>query len=329
MTQLLTRFVKGNKSNSSRRKPVLGKVGGIVFAFILLCVFMAIASPVFLSLENLMIVARQALFVLIISLAMTFVIATGGIDLSVGAILALTGVFVAKMLLNGWSLWVIIPGALLIGGGLGFINGILIAGIGIADFIATLGMLSIIRGIVMLVTHGVPIFGLQYRTFQYLAQGYVGPVPFPIILTVILFGICYFIMERTRFGRYVIALGSNREAAVLVGIGIRKIKIMVYTMSGIFSAISAILLTSRMEAAMPEAGSGWELDVIAATVIGGTSLAGGNAFLVGTVLGALVMAVVRNGLNLLSVNVFWHQVVIGVIILCAVALDTLKMKKRD
>ena len=136
-------------------------------------------------------------------------------------------------------------------------------------------------------------------------------------------------MERTRFGRFVIAIGSNTEAARLVGIGIKKVKIIVYVMSGIFSAISAILLTSRMEASMPEAGSGYELDVIAATVIGGTSLSGGKASLVGTVLGALVMAVVRNGLNLLSVNVFWHQVVIGVIILSAVSLDTISKREKE
>lgn len=307
----------------------LGKVGGIMIAFIILCIALSLASPVFLTLENLMIVARQAVFVLIIALSMTFVIATGGIDLSVGAILAITGVFVAKMILVGWSIWLVLPLGILIGAGLGFVNGLLIAGVGIADFIATLGMLSILRGLVMLVTHGVPIFGLQVRSFRYLAQGYVGPVPFPIIITAVLFGICYFILNRTRFGRFVIAVGSNAEAAGLVGISIRKIKIMVYTMSGIFSAISAILLTSRMEAAMPEGGSGMELDVIAATVIGGTSLSGGSASLIGTVIGALVMAVVRNGLNLLSVNVFWHQVVIGVIILCAVSLDTLKLRTKE
>jgi ribose transport system permease protein len=322
---------KSTKTNTAFmfiRRRIFGKVGGIVFAFIILCIALSIASPVFLSVENLMIVARQAVFVLIIGFAMTFVIALAGIDLSVGAILAFTGVLVAKMITLGWSLWIVLPLGLLTGAGLGLINGLLIAGIGMADFIATLGMLSIIRGLVMLVTHGVPIFGLQVRSFQYLAQGYVGPVPFPIILAIILFGICFFILERTRFGRFVIAIGSNTEAARLVGIGIRKVKIIVYVMSGLFSAISAILLTSRMEAAMPEAGSGYELDVIAATVIGGTSLSGGKASLVGTVLGALVMAVVRNGLNLLSVNVFWHQVVIGVIILSAVALDTISKQKK-
>ena len=311
------------------RKRLFGNVGGIVIAFILLCVGLSIASPVFLSVENLMIVARQAVFVLIIGFAMTFVIALAGIDLSVGAILAITGVFVAKMLTLGWSLWVVIICALGVGAGFGLINGLLIAGIGMADFIATLGMLSIIRGLVMLLTRGVPIFGLQVAPFQYLAQGYVGPVPFPLIITIILFIICFFIMERTRFGRFVIAIGSNTEAARLVGIGIKKVKIIVYVMSGIFSAISAILLTSRMEASMPEAGSGYELDVIAVTVIGGTSLSGGKASLVGTVLGALVMAVVRNGLNLLSVNVFWHQVVIGVIILSAVSLDTISKREKE
>jgi ribose transport system permease protein len=181
----------------------------------------------------------------------------------------------------------------------------------------------------MLVTRGVPIFGLQNWSFRFLAQGYIGPIPLPVIIGAVLFGFCYFLMGRTRFGRYVIAVGSNADAARLVGIGTKRIKVMVYVMTGIFSSISALLLTSRMEAAMPEAGSGWELDVIAATVIGGTSLAGGNASLVGTVLGALVMAVVRNGLNLLNVNVFWHLVVIGAIILIAVTLDTLRIRKKD
>jgi ribose transport system permease protein len=325
----MQKLIHKEKVQGVLKRIKIGNAGGIALAFFILCIALSFASPVFLTVENLMIVARQAVFVLIIGLSMTFVIATGGIDLSVGAILALTGVIVARLLLLGYSVWLVISVGLILGATLGFINGILIAGIGMADFIATLGMLSIIRGVVMLLTRGVPIFGLQFRSFQFLAQGFVGPIPFPIIITILLLIICLFILERTRFGRYVIATGSNREAAVLVGINIRKIKIMVYTMSGIFSAISAILLTSRMEAAMPEAGSGWELDVIAATVIGGTSLAGGNASLIGTVLGALVMAVVRNGLNLLSVNVFWHQVVIGVIILLAVAMDTLQLKRKE
>ncbi len=316
-------------AHSLAQKISLSKGGGIGIAFLLLCIGLSIASPVFLTVGNLLIVARQAVFVLIIGLAMTFVIATAGIDLSVGATLALTGVLVAKAILAGWSIWVVIPMSIVIGAVIGLVNGMLIAGVGMADFIATLGMLSVLRGIVMLVTRGVPVFGLQNWSFRFLAQGYIGPIPVPVIIGAVLFGLCYFLMGSTRFGRYVIAVGSNADAARLVGIGTKRIKVMVYVMTGIFSSISALLLTSRMEAAMPEAGSGWELDVIAATVIGGTSLAGGNASLVGTVLGALVMAVVRNGLNLLNVNVFWHQVVIGAIILIAVTLDTLRIRKRN
>jgi ribose transport system permease protein len=315
-------------SKSKLKVNIFSKVGGIGLAFILLCIGLAIASPVFLTVDNLLIVARQSVFVMIIGFAMTFVITMGGIDLSVGAILALTGVICAKLLIAGFYVWFAVLVTLLLGMAIGAFNGFLIAKIGIADFIATLGMLSIMRGIVMLVTHGVPFFGLQYKTFQFFAQGYIGIIPFPVILAALLFGVSLFIFKKSRFGRFVIAIGSNIEAARLVGIKISKMKILVYTLSGLFSAVSAILLTSRLEAAMPEAGTGYELDVIAATVIGGTSLSGGRGSLVGTVLGALVMAVVRNGLNLLSINVFWHQIVIGVIILSAVGMDTLSRQRK-
>lgn len=307
---------------------IFSKLGGILLAFIALCIALSIASPVFLSIDNLLIVARQSVFVMIIGFSMTFVITMAGIDLSVGAILALTSVILAKMLLSGVNVWVALIVTLALGMAIGTINGILVAKIGIADFIATLGMLSILRGVVMLVTRGVPFFGLQFPTFQFFAQGYIGIIPFPVIIALLLFLLCLFIFKKTRFGRFVIAIGSNAEAAGLVGINIGKVKIVVYMLSGLFATISGILLTSRLEAAMPEAGQGYELDVIAATVIGGTSLSGGRGSLAGTVLGAMVMAVVRNGLNLLSVNVFWHQVVIGVIILFAVSLDKMSKKSK-
>jgi ribose transport system permease protein len=236
-------------------------------------------------------------------------------------------------MLSGIPVWIALIITLLLGTFIGFINGILIARFGLSFVIATLGMMSILRGLVMVITHGVPFFGLQIPSFQYLAQGYIGPIPFPIILTGILLAFCMIIMNKAKLGRYVLSVGSNEQAAGLVGIQIRKVKILVYSMSGLFSAISGILLTSRMEAAMPEAGTGWELDVIAATIIGGTSLSGGKGNLLGTVVGALMMAVVRNGLNLLEVNVFWHQTVIGVIIIIAVAIDrisqTAKIRKKQ
>jgi ribose transport system permease protein len=321
------RAPEGLRMNGNRiRLNIFSKLGGILLAFVVLCIGLTIASPVFLSIDNLLIVCRQAVFVMIIGFAMTFVITMAGIDLSVGAILCIAGVVLAKMLLAGVSVWIALLATLAFGMVIGIVNGILIAKIGIADFIATLGMMSILRGIIMLVTHGVPLFGLQFRTFQFFAQGYIGIIPFPIILALILFVICLFLFKKTRFGRFVIAIGSNSEAASLVGINLARVRILVYMFSGLFAAISGVLLSSRMEAALPDAGQGYELDVIAATVIGGTSLSGGRGSLVGTVLGALVMAVVRNGLNLLSVNVFWHQTVIGIIILIAVSIDRLSKK---
>ena len=303
------------------------KGGGIVIAFLLLCLILTIASPKFLTASNLLIVARQTVFVMIIGFAMTFVIAMGGIDLSVGAILSLCGAVTARMLLDGYNVWLSMLTALVLGTFIGIVNGFLIARLGITDFIATLGMMSILRGVIMVFTHGVPFFGLQIPTFQWFAQGYIGPLPVPVIITAILFFICLFILTRMRLGRFVLAIGSNQDAARLVGINISRVKIIVYAFCGLMCAISGLLLTSRLEAAMPEAGTGYELDVIAATVIGGTSLAGGRANLFGTVVGAMVMGVVRNGLNLLSINVFWHQVVIGSIILIAVGIDQLSQRQ--
>jgi ribose transport system permease protein len=301
--------------------------GGIIIAFVALCVVLTIASPKFLSTENLMIVARQTVFVMIIGFAMTFVVAMGGIDLSVGATLALTGAVAARLMLDGTNVFVAMLVALLLGTFIGAINGFLIAKIGMTDFIATLGVMSILRGIIMVFTHGVPFFGLQIETFQWFAQGFFGPVPVPVVITALLFILCAFVLAKTRIGRYVLAIGSNQDAARLVGIDIPRVKIMIYAFCGLFAAIAGILLTSRLEAAMPEAGTGMELDVIAATVIGGTSLAGGRGNLFGTVVGAMVMGVVRNGLNLLSINVFWHQVVIGSIILIAVGIDRLSQQQ--
>lgn len=303
------------------------KGGGIVIAFLLLCVVLSILTPRFLSVENLMIVTRQTVFVMVIGFAMTFVIGMGGIDLSVGATLAICGVVTAKLLVAGVNVWIAMLAALVLGTFIGAFNGFLIAKLGMTDFIATLGVMTILRGLILLLTGGIPIYGLQDPTLQYLAQAFVLGVPVPVILTAILLLISMFLMAKTRFGRFVMAIGSNQDAARLVGINIPQVKILVYALCGLFAAISGLLLTSRMEAAMPEAGTGYELEVIAATVIGGTSLAGGRGVLFGTVLGAMVMSVVRNGLNLLNVNVYWHQVVIGTIILLAVGIDVLSQRQ--
>lgn len=307
----------------------LSKGGGIIIAFIIICGALSVASPHFLNPENLLIVTRQTVFVMIIGFAMTFVIGMGGIDLSVGAILALCGVVTAKMLLMGYNIWFTVGAGLLLGTLIGMINGVLIAKFKLSDLIVTLGMMSILRGVIMVFTHGVPFFGLQISGFQFLSQGYIGLIPFPVIIAVLILLICIFLLIKTKFGRSVLSIGSNEEAAKLVGINIEQIKIIVYSLCGLFSAIAGILLASRLEAAMPEAGMGYELQVIAATVIGGTSLAGGRANLIGTVIGAMVMGVIQNGLNLLAINVFWHQVVIGGIILIAVGIDRFSQRKSD
>ena len=299
----------------------LSRGGGILIAFIVLCAALAFATPYFLTFDNLVLVARQSVFIMIVALAMTFVIAMGGIDLSVGSTMAATGMLVAALLDGGTATWLAVPAALGLGLAIGLVNGLLIAGFGMADFIVTLGTMSVLRGLIMVYSQGVPIFGLRVPAFQFLAQGYVGPLPVPVLIGIALFCVCAVLLYRTEFGRRVIAIGSNARAAALVGVPLRRTRITVYALCGLFSAIAGVLLTSRLEAAMPEAAMGNELDVIAAVVIGGTRLSGGRAILVGTVIGALVMGVVRNGLTLLQVNTFWHQVVIGAISLLAVAID--------
>jgi ribose transport system permease protein len=299
---------------------------GIFIAFVLLVVGLSIASPTFLTFSNITDVTRQAVFIAIIAFGATFVIGMGGIDLSVGANLALSSLVAAHMMLSGLNVYLAVVGGLIFGALIGMINGVLIAKVGITDFIVTMSVMVICRGIINVYTEGIPMTGLVDPGFQFFGQALLGPLPMPVVITILVFGLCYFLMYKTRFGRYTLSIGSNAEAARLVGINIPSIKIMVYAFTGLLAALSGILLTSRLEAAMPEAGGGYELDVIAAVVMGGTSLSGGKASLVGTAIGAILMAVVRNGLNLLNVNTFWHQVVIGSIILIAVAADRFRSK---
>ena len=299
---------------------------GIFVAFVLLVIGLSIASPTFLTFSNVTDVTRQAVFIAIIAFGATFVIGMGGIDLSVGANLALSSLVAAHMMLSGLNVYVAVVGGLIFGALVGMINGLLIAKVGITDFIVTMSVMVICRGIINVYTEGIPMTGLVDPKFQFFGQALLGPFPMPVLITILVFALCYFLLYKTRFGRYTLSIGSNTEAARLVGINIPTIKIMVYSFTGLLAALSGILLTSRLEAAMPEAGGGYELDVIAAVVMGGTSLSGGKASLVGTAIGAILMAVVRNGLNLLNVNTFWHQVVIGSIILVAVAADRFRSK---
>ncbi|SLM18476.1 Ribose transport system permease protein RbsC [uncultured spirochete] len=321
-------------THDSTMKRLSGKLGflkgkGVLFAVIVLCVFLSICSPNFLTVGNLMIVLRQSSYIMIIAFGMTMVIGMGDIDLSVSAIAALSGIIAAKMLVAGSSTFLSCVTALAFGFTLGFFNGFLISVLGMTAFIATLGTMSICRGVAMLITRGIPIFGLQFPSFQFLSQGFISIVPFPVVLSIVMLACAAFLIKKTALGRYILSIGSNVEAARLVGINIKYVRVLVFSICGLLSALAGLLLTSRLEAASPVAGDGYEMDVIAATVIGGTSLVGGKAKMSGTFIGALVMGIVRNGLTLLSINVFWHRVVLGAIILISVEIDILSQRKKD
>jgi len=252
---------------------------------------------------------------------MTFVIVSGGIDLSVGSIVALSGVVLASALQAGWAVPAAIVAGLLVGALCGLLNGLLITRGRLPPFIATLGLMSVARGAALVYTDGRPISGFA-AGFRWLATGRVLDVPMPVILTALVYAAAYFVLTRTRFGRYVYAIGGNEEATRLSGVAVRFHKTMVYVLSGAMSALAAVLLTARLNSAQPIAGMMYELDAIAATVIGGTSLLGGEGSLGGTLIGALIMGVLKNGLNLLGVSSFLQQIVIGVVIIGAVVIDS-------
>ncbi|MCG8499476.1 MAG: ribose ABC transporter permease [Firmicutes bacterium] len=292
----------------------------------LLCAVISILQPVFLSPNNLINVVMQSSINASIAIGITFVILTGGIDLSVGSILALSGVVMASSLQAGHPLALSILIALVIGTICGLINGFLIAKGKLPPFIATLGMMSMARGLALVYTNGRPISGFS-KAFRWFGTGYVfkteyfSGIPAQIVITVALYIIAYYILKYTRLGRYTYAIGGNEEAARLSGINVKKYKMIIYGISGLMASVGAIILTARLNSAQPIAGIMYELDAIAATVIGGTSTVGGEGKITGTLIGALIMGVLRNGLNLLDVSSYLQQLIIGAVIVIAVLID--------
>lgn len=309
------------KSNS---RSFLQKVGPFI-GLLLIIIVISIMSPNFLTINNIFNVLRQVSINALIAFGMTFVILTGGIDLSVGSILALTGAVTAGFLASGMDPILAMSLGLLLGAILGAINGIIIAKGKVAPFIATLATMTIYRGLTLVYTEGKPISGLgDSLSFQLLGKGYFFGIPVPIVTMVLSFGVLYFILKKTTFGRRVYAVGGNEEASKLSGINVDRIKIYVYSLTGALAALAALILTSRLNSAQPTAGTMFELDAIAAVVLGGTSLTGGRGWIVGTVIGALIIGVLNNGLNLIGVSSFFQQVVKGAVILIAVLLDRKK-----
>jgi ribose/xylose/arabinose/galactoside ABC-type transport system permease subunit len=300
---------------------------GIVLAFLIICLFLAVLSPVFLSPTNVLNVVRQASIFGIMAIGMTFVILTGGIDLSVGSILAIAGAVAAGTLKAGAGLLPIILLALVIGIGCGLVNGLLITIGRIAPFVVTLGMMSIARSLTLIYTKGYPISGFA-PSFRRIGGGYLLSIPIPIVVFLLTVVVAWLVLTQTRLGRYTYAIGGNEETVKLSGIDAGYYKTIVYVISGITSAVSALILASRLNSAEPVAGQGYELDVIAAVVIGGTSLSGGRGGVWGTLVGALLIGVINNGMNLLGISPYFQLLVKGVIIIGAVLLDRLRQEQE-
>lgn len=302
---------------------------GLLCFIILIGIMMSFASSRFLSFNNLFNVLQQSAFIMILSLGMTFVLSTGGIDLSVGSVLAVSGGTTAWLLAHNSSLIVAIIAGLAVGTAFGIVNGLIITKLRIVPFIATLAMMGIARGILYVWTNAIPFRSYMKNDFDFLGQGKIFGVQFPIIIAVILFLIIVFIYRKTRFGQHILALGSNREAVSISGIKIDNLIIKTYALMGLIAAISGIVLASRMTTVHPEMGKGYELQAIAGVIIGGTRLSGGKGSMIGSMLGVIILFLIINAMNLLNINPYWENIVVGFIILIAVFVERFLRKRAS
>lgn len=300
---------------------------GALVGLVALCIALFIATPDFLTGQNLLNIGIQASTVAVMAFGVTFVIIAGGIDLSVGSVAALSAMISAWFFVSAGLPGIAALIAGLIAGLLaGMINGMASAYGKLPSFIATLAMLSVARGLTLVISDGRPIATPPAVSFL---GGSLGPVPVPIIVLVLAAAVASFILNRTVIGRSMYAVGGNAEAARLSGLPVNRIIVTVFALAGLFAALAGLLLAGRLDSAQPQAAAGYELDAIAAVVIGGASLAGGVGRISGTIVGAFVLVVIRNGLNLLNVTAFWQQVVIGLVIALAVGIDVLRRKSRS
>jgi len=298
----------------------------ILSAFVVLILIFSLTTNTFLSFDNIINILRQNSTTMIVAIGMTYVLILGGIDLSVGAVACLAGTVAAGLMSrNGMPVVLAIVIGVLIGALCGLINGLTISKIGMAPFIATLAMNCSARGIVLVYTKGSTITKIPEAAL-FLGRGYIGPIPIPVIIMIIVVAAAWVVLRKTRFSRHVFAVGGNEECARLSGVKIVKVKIIVYIVSSTLAALSGVILTMRLASGQPTLGNGLELDAIAAVVLGGTSLNGGKGFVIGTVLGALFLTALSNGLNILQVSSFWQQVFQGIIIIIAVSFSDRKRK---
>jgi ribose transport system permease protein len=298
---------------------------GPLLALVLLFIVITVLNPSFMEPNNILNLLRQTSINALIAFGMTFIILTGGIDLSVGSILALSSALMAGMMVSGLDPILAILVGILLGAIMGVINGILVSKGKMAPFIVTLATMTIFRGLTLVYTDGKPITGIgDSEMFQMLGRGYFLGVPVPAVVMIIAFMILWFLLHKTSFGRKTYAIGGNERASRISGIKVDRVKVAIYGLAGTMAAIAGAILTSRLNSAQPTAGQSYEMDAIAAVVLGGTSLSGGKGRLFGTLVGVLIIGTLNNGMNLLGVSSFYQQVVKGAVILIAVLLDRKK-----
>lgn len=300
---------------------------GIIIVFIVLFIFFSLASNVFLTPDNIFNILRQVSIVGITAVGMTFVMLTGGIDLSVGSIIGVASVSAAELMIMKVDPVLATIITLLICTVIGFINGILITKCQIPPLIATLGTMTSLRGIAFIITGGMPVFGFQ--SFGFLGQGYLWIIPIPVIIMVIIFGLGYIFLTKMKYGRYIYGTGGNEEASRLSGINIKRIKYMVYSICGFLSGLAGIILLSRIDSGQPKAGQGYEMDVITAVVLGGVSITGGEGKIFYVIVGVIIMGILSNGMILLNINEYVQWVVKGLVLLAAVAFDRLNQNRAN
>lgn len=292
---------------------------------IVLFVVLSFSSPYFFTIGNLTTVLRQVAVVGIITVSMTMIILTGGIDLSVGSMLGLCAVILAKLMVQGTNMILAIIITLVVGTILGLFNGFLINEINISPLISTLGTMTIFSGATYILTGGEGIFGFPSQ-FSFIGQGYVWNVPVPIIILVFVYAFGFFVLNNTRYGRYLYGIGANEKASILSGVNVKKVKYIAYAMSGLLSSLASVVMLSRVNSALPNLGSGLEFDVVTAVVLGGISVNGGEGKLQGVVIGLLIIAILSNGMVLLGVGNYFQTVVKGLVLLIAVGIDNISKK---
>lgn len=318
---MLNKETMNDKKESRIPKDALGKLGPLL-ALVVMVILVTILNSNFISPTNLLNLLRQVSTNALIAFGMTFVIITGGIDLSVGSTLALSSVLMAGAIRAGVDPFLAMLLAALVGLILGGINGLLITKGKMAPFIATLATMTVYRGLTLVYTEGNPITGIgDSFLFKFVGRGYFFGIPFPVVMMVVSFALLYVLLHKMTFGRKTFTIGGNEKASFIAGIKNDRIKIGIYAISGLMASISGIIITSRLNSAQPTAGNAYEMDAIASVVLGGTSLAGGRGKLSGTLIGALIIGTLNNGMNLLGISSFYQQVVKGIVIIIAVLLD--------